>query len=173
MKINGYKLRDALRRWHLRKDTAHGQFADSLLAFPGEIKPNPDDIAEAVLKAERAIAELQATQAAYNIRVRIRVDGVSESLSLLQCVKQVGGFERMVALWKSAAKPKKARNLYSSEPANLRGTDKVVATRTISYEDAANRAAVYDRTRAAYVEALAVGNATELDIENLDPSLFE
>jgi hypothetical protein len=170
MKVTGYKLREALRRWQLRRDAASGQFKDSLNAFPGENKPKPEDLAAAVLTAERAIAELQAGQAQYNMTVRVTVDGAS--LSLLQCIKQVGGIERAVAMWSDAAKLKKDKYSFVRDDAGLRGADKVAAQRTISYEDAAKHAAQHDRTRAAYVEAMAVGNASEISID-LSPALFE
>lgn len=173
MKVTGYKLREALRRWQRQRDAYSGQFSDSLMAFEGENKPLPDYLAAKIMQCEQAMADLQSAQAAYNLRVRVNVEGVGTGLSLLDCVKQVGGYERLVTMWTNAAKTKKERFLSLREDsANLRDATKLVAKRTISFEDAARHAAIADKSRVAFVEALAVGNATELELD-LHPSLFE
>lgn len=173
MKVTGYKFREALRRWQLRRDAASGQFKDALMKFPGEEKRSPEDIDVHIQAAEQAIASLQSLQAAYNLRVHVPVEGVSASMSLLECIKNVGGFERAVSMWSDAAKLKKERFSSFHESASLRDTTKVAAQRTISYEDAAKHAAHYDRIRAAYVEAMNVGNGTVVELENLPAALFE
>jgi|SRR6188508_2744355 len=172
MKVTGYRLREALRRWQLRRDAAAGQFTDSLTAFPGETKKHPTEIAAAVLSAETAIATLQAQQAVYNLQVRVNVHGVGPA-TLLECIKHVGGLERLVAMWSNAAKLKKDRMAGWREDSNLRDSTKQAATRTITYEDAAKKAALYDRSRAAYIEAMNVGNANEIDLADLSPALLE
>lgn len=172
MRVTGYRLREALRKWQRQRDAFSGQFSDSLLAFKGEEKPKPDELAEQIMKCERAMADLQSAQAAYNLAVRVPVEGYGSLLTLLDCVKRIGGYERLVTMWTNAAKSKKSRYVSFTDNPGLRDADKLVAQRTITYEEAARRAAQADRARVAFVEALAVGNATEQDLD-LHPSLFE
>lgn len=177
MKITGYKLREALRRWQLRRDTAGAQFGDTLTAFPGEEKLHPDDVAKALIAAEAAIAQLQVAQVEYNSRVytSLPADRDGHQMNLLECVKIVGGLQRVQKLWKDAAKQKggNTRWILRGEDANTRDKDKLVAKRIVSFEGAGKRALDIDRHLSAYREAMAVANATERDIENLTPALFE
>lgn len=172
MKVTGYKLREALHRWQLRRDTASGQFEASLLAFPGEVKPSPQSIVEAVLSAESAIAKLQTAQTKYNVRVSTDVAGVGK-VSLLYCVKAIGGNARIEKLWRGAAgAEKKARKSYLYD-ATTRDKDTLQAVRVVSYDEAAKLAEHFGRRLAALREAVATGNGTELEIEDLDAALFE
>lgn len=171
MKVTGYKLREALRRWQLRRDTAAGQFDKSLMAFPGEDKAKPDDIASAVLVAEQAIASLQTTQTRYNVAVTVHA-GEFGKLTLLGCVKRIGGLARVEKMWRGAAGTEKKRaSLY--EALHARDKDQVQAVRTVSYDDASKRAEAIGRQLAALREAIATGNATELAIEDFDAALLE
>ncbi len=170
MKVTGYKLREALRRWQLRRDTASTQFAGSLVAFPGDDKPKPDAIAATVLAAETAIARLQAAQTRYNLNVNVTVDGMG-GVPLLFCTKAVGGLARVEKLWRGATGSEKKRSsLYDYV---TRAKDQEQAVRVVSFDDAAKQAEVHGRKLAALREAIAAGNATELTIEDLDAALFE
>lgn len=171
MKVTGYKLREALRRWQLRRDTAAGQFDKSLMAFEGEDKPKPEAIADAVLKAEAAIALLQTAQTRYNIMVGVEVADVGR-LTLLGCVKLIGGLARVEKLWRNAAgTEKKGRSIY--DLVHGRDKDQLVAKRTVSFDEAAKLAEGIGRQLAALRVAIATGNAAEVPIEDLDATLFE
>lgn len=169
MKVTGYTLREALRLWQLRRDTAAGQFPKVLTAFKGEGKPSPETIGANVLSAETAIATLQAAQAQYNSSVRVPVAGGRE-LTLLECIKRIGGLGRVEKLWRTAATVKEDR--YSLTDSKTRKTDEIVAERTVSYEAAGAKAAEYGKLLGKYREAIAVGNAREVDID-LDAALLE
>lgn len=169
MKVTGYKLREALRRWQLRRDTASGQFSKVLVAFKDEDKPKPAAIANAVLTAETAIAKLQSAQALYNTSVTVTVEG--QPSTLLECIKRIGGLGRVEKMWRTAATVKEDR--YSMHDSKTRKSDEVVAERTISYEAAGEQAAVYGKLLGQMREAIAVGNATESEVKNLDAALFE
>jgi len=170
MNVTGYKLREALRRWQLRRDTASGQFSKVLIAFPNEKKPSPYEIAEQVLTAELSIANLQAAQSYYNSQVRVMV-GATE-ITLLECIKRVGGLGRVEKMWRTAATVKEDR--YASlHDIRTRKADEVVAERTVTYEEAGKNAAELGQRLGAYREAIAIGNAREVDIPNLNAALFE
>jgi hypothetical protein len=170
MKVTGYKLREALRRWQLRRDTAAGQFPKVLTAFKDEKKPSPDDIGGAVLAAETAIASLQAAQAIYNSSVHVEVGG--KASTLLECIKRIGGLGRVEKLWRTAATVKEDR--YASlHESKTRKADEVIAERTVSYEAAGAKAAEFGKLLGAYREAIAIGNAREVEIKDLDAALLE
>jgi len=171
MKVNGYKLREALRRWQLRRETAASQFKTSLTAFPGEDKPSPIALADTMHRADVAIAQLQTAQTTYNLRAVVNF-GVGP-LPLLALVKSVGACLRLEKLWREAAVVKKDKHIYYSKDPELRDADQIAAVRQVSFEQAAERAAAAAQKLGALREAIAVGNAQELDIEDLSGSLFE
>lgn len=167
MKVTGYRLREALRRWQLRRDTAAGQFPKALTAFPGEDKPEPRGIADKVLQAEIMIATLQGAQTRYNLAVRVSIGGTEHTL--LDCVKRIGGFGRIEKMWRGAAALKEDRYSYGDL---TRQAGTVVAERTITVDDAATKAQSVAALLGEYREAIAVGNAREIELEDLDPALF-
>lgn len=167
MKVNGYKLREALRRWQLRRDTAAGQFPKVLSKFENESKPDPETVAKAALDAELAIARLQTAQAQYNARVLVNYGNAE--WSLLRCIKTVGGLGRIEKMWRTAATVEKDRYSYGSD---TRKADELVAKRVLSYEDAGKATADFGKQLGELREAIAVGNAKELDID-LDAALLE
>ena len=173
MKVTGYRLREAIKRWQLRRDTAAGQFEDSIHAFPDEVKPAPRELMRTVAYADNAIVQLQVAQQRYNLAVCVGVEGVGETLTLAEAIKAVGGVTRLEKAWRKQSLPHKERHLYRSEPSTLRDSTKVAAKRTISPEDAAKQATIHGATRVAYIEAIGTGNACEVDIKDLSPALFE
>jgi hypothetical protein len=172
MDVTGYRIREALRRQQLRRDTAAGQFHSSLHAFPDQTEPKatPDQVVARIQQAETSIARLQVAQTRYNLAVRVDVAGEGR-LSLLECIKRIGGLGRVEKRWREAATVKEDRYGYGS---NLtRDKDQVVAVRQISLEDASARTEAVDRKLATLREAIAVGNAQQIGIEDLDAALFE
>jgi hypothetical protein len=170
MKVTGFLLREALRRWELRRDTAASQFESSLMRFPDEDKPAPDSLATAFVDAEHAISCLQVAQARYNLLVTIEVMGAV--MPLCQGVKRLGGAGRLDKLWRSAVGEKKDR--YGMRDEHTRRADETRAVRVMSIPDAmvrANRAAVF---AGALRAAIAKGNGTEIPTSDLllDPALL-
>lgn len=171
MKVTGYKLRDALRRWQLRRDTAAAQFPKTLSKFESDDKPTPQAVAETVIKAEAAIAKLQVVQARYNVAVTVETPNGRQPL--IACVKSVGGLARVEKMWRTAAGTEKDRRSIFGGDMGVRDKDHEVAKRTVTVEDAATLAEGIGRRLSALREAIATGNATEIAIEDLDPTLFE
>lgn len=178
MQVTGYALREALRKWQLKRETAAAQFADSLFEFPtarGK-KPTPDAIAEKVDRAERAIAALQTAQSVYNHKVWVAwksPDG-EQTVRLTSAIKLIGAFGRIEKLWRVAATGKKDKYAHyrSDDPGRLKEGE-LLAERTISPEDAAARVETYAAQLGVLRQAVAIGNASALDIEDLDGSLLE
>jgi hypothetical protein len=169
MKTTGYALREAVKLQELRRDTAARAFTGSLKAFPGEGKEAPQSVVEGFLKAESAIAKLQTAQARYNLTVTVTVEG--QSITLSEAIKSIGGVARAEKMWRSAAGPKPDR--YASFNEDEIDPSKVRAKATIAPMEAVKLAAVLAKRAGALRAAIATGNTRELEIENLDPSLFE
>ena len=170
MEVTGYAIREALRLQQLRRDTADGQFKDALHAFDGEEKQSPQEVMNRVLAAETAIAMLQVVQTRYNLAVQVDVPGDGRR-SLMECIKRVGGLGRVEKRWRSAATVKEDRYGYSSDL--TRNKDQVIASRTISLEAASALTAQFDKRLGALRNAIAVGNAQKVAMEDLDAALFE
>ena len=167
MKVTGYKLQHALRELAHTSVIAAGQFDDSLTVFPDEKKPHPTKVMDDFQEAESKIARLQTFQAAYNLRVTVKVEG--HTMTLSQAVKLVGGAGRIEKMWRSVAAP--AKDIYSRR--DTRDATSIVSQKTISTGEAAALAKAAARWASALREAIQVGNATELELDELDPALFE
>ena len=173
MKVTGYILREALKRHELRREVAARTFDDSLKAFPGEVKDNPVDIVEQFLAAERATAALQTAQMRYNLAVKVNLHGHGwdhTTMTLAEAIKLVGGEGRVEKMWRSAASPGKKDRYYSEDeidPSHIR------AQPTMKPQEAVKLATEAGRRAGALRAAIATANATEVEIEDLSPALFE
>jgi hypothetical protein len=167
--VNGYQLREAIRKWELRRVTLANQFTDVLTAYPNEKKPKPEAVAEDLLVAENAVAQLQTAQQEYNLAVTVDVQGTK--MTLAHAVKLIGGAGRISKLWGTAAgRGKKDRDFgYRSD--GERDPTKVYKERQISVEDATKRAEAADRYAGAIRSAISTGNATSVNL-NLKPELL-
>ena len=169
MEVTGYDLKEAVRRYTLRRETAASQFNDSLRKFPDEDKATPDEVVKRIRDAEEAIATLQVAQARYNLIVRVEVPNRGR-VPLLECIKRIGGLGRIEKTWRSAATVKE-RSLFDSERTREPGV--VTQERQISFDDASFRTEQIDRELATLRVLISTGNAQKVDIEGLDASLFD
>lgn len=161
MKVTGYKIREAITRQKLRRETASSQFADSLHVFPGEEKRTPDQLATDIELAEMRIARLQVAQDAYNAQAGIALH-----------IKTIGGLERLEKLWRSAAVKKKDRFSFSRDNPLLRDEKQVQAKVVVRPEQAALRVESFNHQIAELRAAIGVANGKEIEID-LDPSVFD
>lgn len=169
MKINGYMLREAIKRQVLRRDTSAALFNDSLKAFPGEQKQTPDDIMRAFAVADGAIAALQVAQAQYNLAVLVAIRSAAVPVPLSYAVKLLGGYGRADKMWRSAAAPERDPWHHRDQE---RDSTKQYAALVLSREDLMTRAVAAGRAVGSLREAIASANAQMVDID-LDPSLFD
>jgi len=132
--INGYQLREALKRWRIRRDVADKQFKEALWGFKDDEggKPTPQAVAEAYEKADFAIAKLQELQQEFNRNTTVDVGGRRMTLAL--AIKLVGGAGRMENMWRTAATDS-GRDRYSYREMT-RKADEEHAKRRIKVEDA-------------------------------------
>lgn len=172
--VTGYKLREALRKWQLKRETAAVQFPGTLLVFPGEEKPTPEAIAIAVVEAETRIAAIQTAQTIYNTRVLVGFEG--RTITLLEAIKLVGALGRVEKLWRVAATGKKDKYAHyrSDDPGRLKEGE-ILAKRALTHEQAAAHVEAIAARLGVLRETIAVANANRMTLlaEDLDPSLLE
>ena len=169
MKITGYKLRETIRMWELRRKIAGDNFDKSLHAFEGEVQESPQSMVNTFKHADEAIANLQTAQAMYNLSVKVNV--LDKEMTLCEAVKLVGGAGRVEKLWRTAAIDKKEPYTYDNKL--VRNATEVRAQRTISLKGAGELATEAAKWSGALRAAIAVANSTEVEIEGLNPDLFE
>ncbi len=173
MVVTGYQLKRALRDADRRRALVSSQWDDSLWAFPGEEKPEPTELLAAIEAAEEAIARLQAAQARYNlaVQVTVKLETGPETMSMLEAVKRIGGVNRLESMTQKAAKSQDGGYYYGVQ--RSRSLEEEHAERRLELDAAAALYKRYAHQADAYREAIAVGNATELELEGLDPELLE
>jgi len=168
MKVTGYTLREAIKENELKLDTASGAFNPALRVFPGDAPKQPQKVAEQLEAAEKAVVKLQVAQMRYNLMVTVEVLG--ERMTLAEAIKRVGGAGRIEKMWKSAIQ-EKTRNSYLDND-DVRDPNQVRASRTVTSDEAMNLARIAGKKANALRAAIATANGREVEIEDLDSSLF-
>lgn len=171
MQVTGYQLREAIKRWEMRKDTTAKQWDDALWTFEGEKKTTPTDLADQYSTADANIALLQTAQTRYNLLVAVKVQG--KDLSLSEAVKRVGGAGRLEKMWRSFA-TNNGRDRYSRLD-NERKKDSEYAKRTVTAAECLKKATVAAQYAGALRAAIAEGNSSKVDMAQigLDLKLLE
>ncbi len=169
MKVTGYQLREAIRRWSGVVDVTAKQFPDSIWGFDSdELDAKPKTIAAEYEEADLAIATLETAQQFYNQQIMVNVGG--QRMTLSTAVKRVGGAGRLEKLWRNAATDS-GRDRWSNRE-RTRSKDTEVATRSISAADCLAAARKASQFAGNLRAAIAMGNSKELEIE-IDKNLVE
>lgn len=177
MKVNGYRIQQALKTASHLRDVAAAQFDDGKTVFPGEEKVTSEEAFRRFVEAENRIARLQTAQSAYNHAVMVDAvvpgEGVSNIITrrmpLAEAIRRVGAAGRMEKMWRSVAVNRTDRYSYRDE--GVRDKDSVYATKTTSPGRATEFALAFSRYAGRLREAIQLGNATELEMD-VDESLF-
>lgn len=168
MLVSGYQIREATHRHELARDTAAQLFKKSTFAFSDDEPLDPKKVMEDFQSEEHAVVRLQEAQQRYNLLVTVNVQGVEMTLGA--AVKSLGGAGRAEKMWRETIIIK---DRYGSTVRDMeRSKDTLVAKRVVGINEAtklANKAAGY---AGALRAAVATGNATKVEIESLDESLF-
>jgi hypothetical protein len=167
--INGYRLREALKEKQLELATLQSQWDESLVAFAGEEKARPDDLANAIFKLEMNIARLQELQSDYNLKVKVDVCDVIYTLEC--CIKIVGGAGRLSKRWREAAKGEKV-DRYDRGGILYKEKDKEYAKPVISKTAALIFAKAREKYASQVRNAIAKGNLTDIEYEDSVKELF-
>lgn len=171
MKTTGFQLMYRLRELQDVRDVAGAQFAESLYVFDSEggTRVLPTELARTFAEAEHKIAALQVAQARYNLAVTVEVEG--RSMTLHEAVKLVGGANRLAKMWKDAAKKGTREHYGYGEP--TRSREHEYARRTVGVEECLEHAAQTARWASALRQAVQLGNAVEVELNDLDAALLE
>lgn len=169
MQTDGYALREAIKQWELRKGAAEKAFPSSLHKFTNEEKDTPQQVVNTYLAAEDAISKLQVAQMRYNLMVKVVISG--EEMSLAEAIKRVGGAGRIEKMWKTAT-PQERRHSFMDD-ALTRDPNQERAQTTLDPKAAVTLAAQAGKRSGAFRAAIAVANATKVEIEDLNAVLFE
>jgi hypothetical protein len=163
MKINGYLIREAIKRWTLYRDTVQAQFKESLYYFDEDQKSDPIAVMNEFNKADSSIAYLEEAQQRFNQIVQVTV--LNETMPLTRAVKLVGNAGRREKMWRDASIKKKDR--YSYDDKMSRSKDTEYAKSAISRADAIEESAKSSKFAAALRNAIARGNNTDVNLESL------
>jgi hypothetical protein len=172
MEVTGYKIREALKTWTLRKTATEQAFPDSLHKFEGDTKESPLALSEVLLQAELSIVRLQAAQMQYNLAVRVEIDKYGIT-TLAEAIKFAGAADRLEKLWRAVNVTSTKRSMYDSSPELVRDPTQVRAVATIAASDVLKQTTAASKRASAVRAAIASGNATKVNIEDLVPALFE
>lgn len=170
MQITGYKLKEAIQTWEMRRQSLNDEWNLSLAKFEKEEKRTPTEIYKDIRTAELAIAHLQATQAKYNID--IKVDIIGEAVTLCEAVKRVGGANRLRSMWDAALEKRRHHSYHHQDDPNVRDPTKEYSEGTVTPQEVAK----HKEAAQKYVNALRAGinmaNAVSTNLD-IDPKLFE
>jgi hypothetical protein len=165
VKVTGYQLQSAIKELQESRDLLQKQFEGSLHKFEDEKKRDPIELASEIERYERRIADLQAAQGVYNARVNVSIEG--QQMTLLSAVKQVGGANRIVNLWKGVAGANaKDADIYgySRRERMVRSKEQEVAKETVSADKAIELVQTASKRARALRSAIQFGNAVEIDL---------
>lgn len=170
MKMTGFGIREALRRWQLKRDTANSLFDGSLRKFADDEKEHPQEIMKAFALADVAIAKLQTAQQLYNLTVLVDVQG--NTMTLSEAVKLIGGVGRMEKMWRSGVAPKRER--YALREDEVRKDDEVRSVQVMKTSEMLSEAERAARLASALRFAIAQGNIQEVDlkVQGLEPFML-
>lgn len=164
MKVNGYLIREAIKRYELRRDTSAKMFSESLHKFADETKATPDEVVAKYRAAEDAVAALQVAQARYNLLIQVNV--LDKKMTLMEAVKRIGGAGRLEKMWRDAVSPKSDR--YSYRDDMERDITKERAIPTMSQDEREEKANKAASRAGAFRAAIAAGNGIEVDADQID-----
>lgn len=180
--VNGVTLREALKRWEMRREAVAKQFDGSFFKRPAEVEKarksgglvGPEAVATEFARCERAVATLQAAQARYNLdtTVSVAVGGETLRMSLAEAVKTVGGLGRIEAMWRKAANA--VDDPYENQRIHYSETDRKIdwPERQLALHKVVERATEAANHTGAVRGAIAVGNTREM-LMTLDPDLLK
>jgi hypothetical protein len=170
MKIDGYRLREAIKQHELRSAAALSEFPDSLHKFPDDQKRTPSEVSLDIEQAELALAKLRTAQARYNLSIRVSFR--NEEITLAEAVKSLVAVGKTEKLWKDLATSRGRHHSYMHVQ-QTRDANQVVAQPTTTPVECMANAKRISIELGRLKQAIATANAREVEIEGLDSTLFE
>lgn len=171
MKVTGYQLREALRHWVSQREVLSTQFTESLWQFEADKNdPNfvPVNLSKRYSDADDAVATIQDAQQQFNQKVKVKIG--NKTVALSYAIKRLGGAGRLEKMWRSAA-TSSGDDYYGRRVETTRQADAIKAKRMVNHSDALKIAKESASFASELRQAIALGNAQEVDLE-IDPRLF-
>jgi len=174
MKVNGYMLRESIKRHNLELQVAKNLFNNSTVKFEKEEKPALAAISTQIYKLEFDIVVLQSALSTYNAMTKISVEDLGE-ISLLKAVKLIGPLERMELIWRKLVAPKRDRYSRHEDEATVRNANSEYAQKTFTVEEATEQTKTWAGRVTRLRAAIATMNASMVESKELelDVKLFE
>lgn len=176
MKVTGTQLKTALNTWSERKSALEKLLKDNVWSFEPVSENSPKNIVNIqnhLAKAVEAVCSLQEAQQLYNAQISVTVkdaDGNPKFVSLSFAVKMVGELGAMKAQWRRISLDNGREDRYSRTQLQ-RSADELFAKKTVSDEVAYKISSDLGKQAGEYRDAMARGNASEIEID-LDASLL-
>lgn len=173
MKVTGYQLREALRKWTTKMEVLKVRFDDSIWEFPGEQKKMPLEVSQEWEKVMTNVALLQCAQQRYNREVSITLTNTprEETMTLAMAVKLIGMYGRLESAWRKATIGN-GKDRWDRGSGASRSKDTEYAKKSLSQEKLAECSDNMSNYTSALRAAIARGNATEIDIGEVLPELL-
>lgn len=167
MKVNGFQLQAALKDGTSARNLLNSRLSSMLHRFEDspEEPQSYEEAAKDLFRLETNLAKLQVLQARFNLEVQVPLPMSNKTISLMEAVKRVGGADRVETLWKDAA--------VETTSTSYRDKDWVMAKRTIPLKTCLDKAQQAHKFTSSLRQAIQVGNATEVEFKDIEPSLFD
>lgn len=171
VKVDGSRIREALREQEDVINQVKASFEDSLHFFDGEEKPRPEMLMAQLRDAHDRLALLHVVRTRYNLEVRVDVRDPRtrkrRNISLMEAVNRVGGAGREANMWRSVAprSSKSRRSSWERRQDLTRDKDQERAQSTVKIEDALRFSREVSRFASDLRGAINRGNSTVLDME--------
>lgn len=163
MKINGYEIREAIRRQELRREAYEKTFSRSLYKFESDEVPLPQEAMKQIVECEDAIAKLQAHQSRYNLIIETTING--KTLTLCEAIKRIGGAGRAEKMWRDYATEKnRSRYGYTDIP-DVKRQGEEHSKRALSISSTTKLATEAAEYAGALRSAIAFGNSIQIEME--------
>lgn len=161
MKVTGYQLREALRRWTTKQQISAKIFPETMFSF--DVKPSvtPREVADDFWDASVAVAKIQVAQQKFNFAVSVTVDG--NTMSLAEAIKLLSFAGQASKMWRTAAADN-GRDRYSARELK-RSKDDEIARRVVSVQECMKASEDRDRFNSLLRSAVAKANGTEVEID--------
>jgi len=169
MKVNGYKIREAIRRWTTVQTVAARMFPESTFAFAGDGKDHPNVIDAQYWEASVAVATLQEVQQKFNASITIELFGGKEKMTLSKAIKLVAFAGQRSKFWRTSAS-ETGKSRYS-ERLMTKSKDDELAHRQVTVKECFVNQSKIDAFLAELRTAIAVANGMEMELD-ISPELF-
>lgn len=164
--VNGYQIREALKRWNNARNLANQQFSSSVYVFANDEKLSLTEVARQYQEADENYARLQELQQWYNSRVTCEyrdMNGQRRNSTLALAVKLVGGAGRLEKIWRESCTEKTDRYSYRGDLQRDKNTE--YAQRSISVRDAMAQSEIASRYAMTLRQAIARANTTNVGLD--------